>query len=202
MQAFLEQTMDKSNPALVKDELCNFFKRRQYKLQHKRYKLLLRWAHNCLTSDAVDKTALKFNPIYGKIQFELENAVKRYTRLDGDDHFLTPDRPQQEAGSSYADDGVRPPLSAVRADDIDVYLRVTTFEEKITRKAERFIQRAKWLPMRHRFDIWQDHIEYVHKQLRGNSLQEQKDFLVKIQEKGQALIDVKKLGDEGERELA
>lgn len=27
-QAYLEQTMDKSNPALVKDELCNFFKRR------------------------------------------------------------------------------------------------------------------------------------------------------------------------------
>jgi hypothetical protein len=42
----------------------------------------------------VDKAALKFNPACSKIQFELENAVKRYTRLEGDDHFLTPDRPQ------------------------------------------------------------------------------------------------------------
>jgi len=136
--------MDQSNPAIVKDELAKFFRQRQYKLQHKRYKLLLRWAHNCLTSEAVDRSAMKFNPIYSKIQFELENAVKRYTRLDGDDHFLTPDRPQQKAGSSYADDGVRPPLSALRSDDIDVYLRIVSYETRITRQIEAFIQRTKW----------------------------------------------------------
>ena len=126
--------------------------------------------------------------------------MKRYTRLDGDDHFLTPDRPEQKAGSSYADDGVRPPLSALRADDIDVYLRVAAYEEKCTRKAERFIQRAKWVPLSHRFDIYSESIEYFQ-HLRNTSIKEQKDFLAKLGEKGQALIDVKKLGDEGQKEL-
>ena len=53
-KAYIEKVMDKSCPALTKDELANYFKRRQYKLQHKRHKLLLRWAHHCLTSDIVD----------------------------------------------------------------------------------------------------------------------------------------------------
>ena len=152
--------MDKSNPAIVKEELCNFFKRKQYKLQHKRYKLQLRWAHFCLTSDAVDKTTLKFNPAISKIQFELENAVKRYQRLTGVDHFLTADRPQQKEGSSYADDGDRPPISAIRADDIDVYLRTITYEEAITRNTERFIQRAKWIPNGQRFKIFDESNKY------------------------------------------
>lgn len=58
---------DRSNPSNVKNELCNFFKRRQYKLQHKRYKLLSRWAHYCLTSDKLDKASLRFNPTMSKI---------------------------------------------------------------------------------------------------------------------------------------
>ena len=160
-RAFVEQTMDRSNPAAVKDELCQFYKRRQYKLQHKRYKLLLRWAHFCLSSEKVDKVALKFNPIYAKVQFELENAVKRHERLEGEDHFKTPDRPQQKPGSSYIDiyDGVRPPFSSLRADDIDVYLRIVAFEEQITRKANRFVQRVKWTPYSHRFEIYEDSIQ-------------------------------------------
>jgi len=31
-KAFVEMTQDHGNPATVKDELCNFFRRRQYKL--------------------------------------------------------------------------------------------------------------------------------------------------------------------------
>jgi len=101
-------------------------------MQHKRYKLQLRWAHYCLSADNVDKAGVRLNSTYAKIQFELENAVKRHQRLEGHDHFSTPERPQQEEGSSYADDGSRPPISAIREDDIDVYLRVATYQEKIT----------------------------------------------------------------------
>jgi hypothetical protein len=54
---------------------------------------MLRWAHYCQTSEKIDKAALKLNPMISKLQFELENAVKRHSRLEGDDHFLTPDRP-------------------------------------------------------------------------------------------------------------
>lgn len=180
--------------------MCQYFKRRQWKLQHARYKLLARWAHHCQTSDTVDKVALKFNPACSKVQFELENAVKRWGRLEGDDHFLTPDRPEQKAGSSYADDGVRPPLSALRADDIDVYLRLATYEEKITRKADRFIQRAKWVPMAHRFHAYQLSIKYFQ-DARSRAMAAQDKFIGEVREKGDALIDLKKLGDDGIREL-
>ena len=74
----LKQVEDRSCPGKVKQDLCNFFKKRQYKLQHKKHKLLQRWAHYALTSELVDKVSLKFNPQYSKIQFELENAVKRF----------------------------------------------------------------------------------------------------------------------------
>lgn len=122
--------------------------------------MLVRWAHYCLTSDKIDKSNMRFNPAISKIQFELENAVKRYTRLEGTDHFLTPDRPSQKDETSYADDGNRPPLSTLRADDLDVYMRIVTYEERVSRKAEKFIQRVKWTPLAHRFQIYLDHVDY------------------------------------------
>ena len=87
---YLESVSSRASPSEVKSELANFYKRRQYKLQHKRHKLLLRWAHYCLTSEIVDRVSLRFNPAYAKIQFELENCVKRYQRLEGQDHFRDP----------------------------------------------------------------------------------------------------------------
>ena len=65
--------------------------------------------------------------------------MKRYQRLEGIDHFATCERPKQKDGSSYNDDGYRPPISALRADDVDVFFRLATYEEKSTRNAEKFI---------------------------------------------------------------
>jgi hypothetical protein len=95
---------------------------------------------------------------------------------------------------------VRPPLSALRADDIDVYLRLVTYEDKIMRKADRFIQRAKWVPMAHRFHAYQNSIKYFQ-DTRSRSMAAQDKFITVIKEKGEALIDMKKLGDDGMREL-
>lgn len=64
-----------------------------------------------------------------KLQFEMENAVKRYQRLEGTDHYLTPDKPSQQDESSYTDQGDRPILSSLRVDDIDVYMRIVNYEE-------------------------------------------------------------------------
>ena len=91
-KAMLEDCQDKSMPTVVRGEMVKFYKRRQYRLQHKRYKYLQRWAHFALTSELVDKVSLKFSPNYSKIQFELENAIKRHQRLEGEDHFATPDK--------------------------------------------------------------------------------------------------------------
>lgn len=122
--------------------------------------MLLRWAHHCKTSEMIDQTAIKFNPAMSKLQFELENCVKRHNRLEGIDHFATWERPAQKEGSSYADTEYRPPISALRADDIDVFYRIATYEERSTRNAEKFIQRTKWLHLTQRFEIYKASINY------------------------------------------
>ena len=76
----------------MRQMISKFFKRRQYRLQHKRLKYLQRWSHFALTSELVDKVSLKFSPNYSKIQFELENCVKRHQRLDGEDHYATEEK--------------------------------------------------------------------------------------------------------------
>lgn len=50
--------------------------------------------------------------------------------------------------------------SALRIDDLDVYMRVATYEEKINKDAELFIHHVKWLPMSQRFEVFKDSIEY------------------------------------------
>ena len=86
-KALIEDIRYRNDPDSVREEMTNFFKRRQYRLQHKKHKYVQRWSHFALTSELVDKVSLKFSPNYSKPQFELENSVKRWQRLDGDDHF-------------------------------------------------------------------------------------------------------------------
>ena len=58
--------------------------------------------------------------------------MKRFQRLDGEDHFGDPTRPVSEDGSSYSEQHVETePQSALRADDIDTFLRYITYEEKV-----------------------------------------------------------------------
>ena len=90
-KAMIEDVKDQSMPTDVRHMMVKFYKRRQYKLQHKRYKYIQRWSHFALTSELVDKVSLKFSPNYSKMQFELENSVKRWQRLEGEDHYATTD---------------------------------------------------------------------------------------------------------------
>lgn len=159
----IEDIMDKSLPNDIRHMMVQFYKRRQYKLQHKRYKYLQRWAHFALTSELVDKVSLKFSPNYSKVQFELENSIKRHQRLEGEDHFATTEkRPQRlEANGDIVHDDLHaeslPKQSALRIDDMDVYNRIVTYEEKCSRAANKFINKAKWAPLSHRFDAYRKH---------------------------------------------
>lgn len=42
----------------------------------------------------------------------------------------------------------------LRVDDIDVYNRIVSYEDQCNKPAEKFINRAKWVPLSHRFDIY------------------------------------------------
>ena len=50
--------------------------------------------------------------------------------------------------------GNLPKYCAPRVDDLDVYTRIVGYEEKCNRASEKFLNRAKWVPMSHRFDIY------------------------------------------------
>ena len=65
----------------------------------------------------------------------MENAIKRYERLDFDDGFDTakpvnrPNTKAKEGGSLYVENSDLEPMSIIRQDDIDVYLRHVTYEQ-------------------------------------------------------------------------
>lgn len=50
-------------------------------MQHKKYKMLIRWAHFALTSNFIDRLGQQGTFTYGRLEFEIENAMKRYERL-------------------------------------------------------------------------------------------------------------------------
>ena len=71
-RAFVGIIQDKSPPPMAKRQLALFFQRRQYALQHMKYKLLNRWAHLSLTSESIERTGSEATFLYGKLEYSLE----------------------------------------------------------------------------------------------------------------------------------
>jgi hypothetical protein len=53
-----------------------------------------------------------------------------------------------------------PKHCSLRVDDIDVYQRIVAYDEKCNRSASKFINRTKWVPLSHRFDVFTQAQEY------------------------------------------
>ena len=47
---------------MVREKMVKFYQRRQYKLQHKRHKILQRWSHFAVTSEVGDRVSISFQP--------------------------------------------------------------------------------------------------------------------------------------------
>ena len=43
--------------------------------------MLTRWAHFSLTTEAIDRFGQNGTFIYGRVEYEIENSLKRYERL-------------------------------------------------------------------------------------------------------------------------
>lgn len=72
---------------MARKHLAQFFKRKHYTLQHKKYKVLIRWAHNALTSEYLERMGHEATFKYGKLEYEMENAINRVDRLEDEDDF-------------------------------------------------------------------------------------------------------------------
>lgn len=94
-----------------------------------------------------------------------------------------------------------PKQSSLRVDDLDVYNRIVTYEEKCSRATSKFINKAKWAPLSHRFDVYTRHQQYFQS-IRKESLDKQARYVQKVEQKGNYLIEHRKLGDVGKKELA
>ena len=44
--------------------------------------------------------------------------------------------------------------SSLRVDDIDIFTRIVSYESACNKPVEKFINRAKWVPLAHRFDVY------------------------------------------------
>lgn len=65
--SYAETIADKSRPDKMRKVLADYFSRKQYVIQHKRYKLLLRWAHYALRSRNIDPIARQAEFMLGKL---------------------------------------------------------------------------------------------------------------------------------------
>ena len=47
-----------------------------------------------------------------------------------------------------------PKASCLRVDDMDVYTRIVSYNEQVSQPSDKFVQRAKWVPLSHRYDVF------------------------------------------------
>lgn len=156
-------------PSATRQDLAAFFRRHAVALQHKKYRMLGRWADQVKTSGQVDATADLFDRMVGRLQKEVDSALQRTERLSVDDAYdyaVDPEgiRPQPTSGEGegaqagtllYVEAPERSINSAVRVDDVEVYLRIQTYRSRLFRLPEKLAATIRWLPYSRRFDIWE-----------------------------------------------
>jgi hypothetical protein len=165
----LKMASNHAKPSVAREDLAAFFRRHAVALQHKKYRMLGRWADQVTTSEQDDKTADQFGRMIGRLQKELDSAMQRTERLvveDAYDYAIDPEGRRPQPTSAEADGGrpgtllyVEAPEksinSVVRLDDVEVYLRIQTYRSRLFRLPEKLSTAIRWLPYTRRFDIWE-----------------------------------------------
>jgi len=79
------------------------------------------------------------------------------------------------------------PMSIIKQDDIEVYLRTVCYDQKINKLMSKFLARLKWLPLHARFEVWNETVESFCR-VKENNIHRQEKLLEKIHAKGTAII--------------
>ena len=143
-----------------------------------KYKLLCRWAHHNMTAETMENMNNEFTFIYGKLEFNLEQAINRISRLDQDDYYdsaLSDEKPTTktaEGGSLYVEKFDLMPQSLLREDDVEVYMRGVAYRNKILKTVNKLMSRLKWVPLRSKTDIFERAIE-EHFNLKQRNIDKQ-----------------------------
>ena len=67
----------------------------------------------------------------------------------------------------------------LREDDVLIYTRSCSYRNKVSKAVNKFMSRLKWLPMLHRYDIYEKALESKNIQKEAN-IKEQIDFINRI----------------------
>lgn len=135
--------------------------------------MIKRWANTYRTAELVDNISATFDRELSYLQIEQDSVTSRLMRLQPDDRYSqndTNERPKPtsnpgvaqasdepaEASKLYKEAERQTNDSALRQDDFEVYLRHTSYVEKVNRPAKKLIQSLKWLSYEKRYEIWSE----------------------------------------------
>ena len=71
------------------------------------------------------------------------------------------------------------PQSLLREDDIEIFTRSVTYRNKVSKVVNKFMSRLKWVPMLHRYEIFEKALESKNDQKQAN-IKAQFDFIDQI----------------------
>lgn len=87
------------------------------------------------------------------------NRAERLSQEDFFDQAQPHNRPHTKAdtgeGSLYVENVDLEPQSLLREDDIEIFTRSVSYRNKVNKVANKFMSRLKWLPLQHRFEIYE-----------------------------------------------
>jgi len=137
----------------------------------------------------IDKIGMRLDPFFAKIQTEFDLAIERSERLNLDDGFHdfhkskkphpTATEGKHSGKPLYIESDERMPCSALRQDDIDVYLRVKTFRNQLFKVTDKLLCHMKWIKYTDRFDTLRESRHSLIK-LRNAHNKRQKDLCTTV----------------------
>jgi hypothetical protein len=71
------------------------------------------------------------------------------------------------------------PQSLIREDDVEVYLRGTSYRGKLLKLMNKFLSRLKWLPLQSRYEVYESAL-IANKMLIKRNKKRQKEEIKKI----------------------
>ena len=134
--------------------------------------------------------------LYGKIEYSIEQAMNRAERLQQEDFFdmaIPGNRPNTKAelgeGSLYVENVDLKPQSLLREDDLEIFTRSVSYRNKVSKVVNKWMSRLKWLPMLHRFEVYERAIASKERQKAAN-IQAQFDFIDQIDARARSMHTV------------
>ena len=128
-----------------------------------------------MSSETVEQISPEATLLYGKLEYSLEQAMSRHDRLNQNDYydmakkeFRPSTKAEMSEGALYVENFDMPPQSLIREDDIEVFIRGTTYRNKINKTVNKLMSRLKWMAMNKKYYVYEKAIESYQSLQKSN----------------------------------